>query len=241
MDKTSPNLEVISNPADHEGSSAERRRLPRLNLSAEQFRLATNGKVFSVVDLSVSGMALRILDRQDFLLFPVAARIEGTLNLAGEKHPIAACVRHLGAETVGCEFEKISAETQTQLDRFLDPRRLGSELKPIPSSEGGTLWYHGPSGTDLLLKRSADGQYHWMTLYVLGSFVQWVEGSGVSTGRVRASDEQSELRGVLRFETLWLDADAHADPGKLAVAKTLILSSNLAEDFKKWCTRKLEV
>lgn len=240
MDKTSPNLEVISNPADYPNASAERRRLPRLNLSAEQFRLVINGKVFSVVDLSVSGMALRILDRQDFLLFPVATRIEGTLNLGGEKHQISASVRHLGAETIGCEFEKVSTEIQAQLESFLDPRRLGSELKPIPSSEGGTLWYHGPSGTDLLLKRGADGQYHRMTLYVLGSFIQWVEGSGITTGRVRASDEQSELRGVLRFETLWLDADAHADTGKLAVAKTLILSSNLAEDFKKWCSRKLE-
>jgi hypothetical protein len=241
MDKTSPSLEVISSPRVDTAHGDERRRLPRLNLSAEQFRLAQNGKIFSVNDLSVGGMALRILDRQDFLLFPVATLLQGTLNLGGEKHEVQARVRHLGAESVGCELEALTPEARQALEAFLDPKRLGMELKPLPSSESGALWYHGPSGTDLLLRRGADGQYQRMTLYVLGSFIQWTQDGGISTGRARSSDEQSENRGVLRFETLWLDADAQPDAGKLAVAKTLILSSNLAEDFKKWCIRKLEV
>jgi hypothetical protein len=240
-EKNFRNLELISNNSpEQEGTSAERRRLPRLNLSAEQFRLSQTGKIFSVVDLSESGMALRILDRQDFLLFPVATRLEGTLNLGGEKHSVHAVVRHLGTETIGCEFEDMAPESRKALDQFLDPKRLGAELKPLPASESGTLWYHGPSGTDLLLRRGADGQYSRMTLYVLGSFIQWTHDTGLTTGRARASDEQTELRGIVRFETLWLDTDPKADPGKLKVAKNLILSSNLAEDFKKWCTRKLE-
>jgi hypothetical protein len=241
-DKTSPSLEVVSDSGTGtEAPSAERRRLPRLSLSAEQFRLSQTGKIFSVVDLSTHGMAIRLLDRQDFLLFPVATHVTGTLNLAGEKHSIQAQVRRLGVETVGFEFEGLAPEVQGAIDRFLSPKRLGEELKPLPHSEGGsTLWYHGNSGTDLLFRRGADGQYHRMTLYMLGSFVQWSENDGVATGRVRPSDSPSEPRGVMRLETLWLDADSQADLGKLAVAKTLILSSNLPEDFKKWCTRKLQ-
>jgi hypothetical protein len=241
-DKTSPSLEVVSDP-DRTLSpiEGERRRLPRLSLSAEQFRLSQTGKIYSVVDLSNHGMGLRILDRADFLLFPVATVIEGTLNLAGDKHPLKARVRRLGAETIGCEFEGNTPELQGIVDAFLSPQRLGAELKPIPSSESGTLWYHGNSGTDLLFRRGTDGQYHRMTLYMLGSFVQWSAEDGLSTGRVRPSDQVSEPRGVMRLETLWLDADPQADLGKLAVAKTLVLSSNLPEDFKKWCTRKLEV
>lgn len=234
--KNSPSLEVIS----EQKSGAERRRLPRISLTGEQFRLNQTGKIFSVTDLSESGMALRILDRSDFLLFPVAAEVEGTLNLKGEKHSVTAKVRHIGPEMVGFEFEKLSPVTQEALNRFLDPAALGRELKPLPSSEGAMLWYHGPSGTDLLLRRGSDGQYHKMTLYVLGSFIQWSQDEGLSTGRAKPSDEQSETRGVLRFETLLLDSDPKVDPGKLKVAKTLILSSNLAEDFKKWCVRKLE-
>ena len=237
------NLEVIS---DHSSENAEpatigeRRRLPRLNLTAEQFRLTANGKIFSVTDLSQEGMALRILERADFLLFPIATELEGTLNLKGEKHSILAKVRHIGPESVGCQFEKLNENARAALTRFLDPATLGRELKPIPSSESGTIWYHGPSGTDLLMKRGTDGSFQRLSLFIQGSFVQWTEDAGLATGRTRPTDEQGETRGILRFETLWLDNDAPLDPHKLAVAKTLIMSSNLAEDFKKSCIRKLE-
>ncbi|MGK5083908.1 PilZ domain-containing protein [Bdellovibrionota bacterium FG-1] len=235
-------LELISNspppqPPRHPG---ERRRLPRLNLTAEQFRLSLNGKIFSVTDLSSDGLALRILEQADFLLFPVATVFEGTINLKGEKYDIRAKVRHIAPESVGCQFESISEITRNALTRFLDPVALGRELRPIPSSESGTLWYHGPSGTDLLLKRGTDGQYHRMTLYVQGNFMQWSEEQGLITGRACPSDEQGETRGILRIETLWLVSDSDKDRDKLAVAKTLILSSNLSEDLKKWCVRKLE-
>jgi hypothetical protein len=236
--KKSPDLEVISNETK-ESRGRERRRLPRLNLSGEQFRLAQNGKVFSVTDLSTEGMALRILDREDLRLFPVAADIQGTLNLKGSKYPVKAVVRHLGSDLVGCEFAGLDSTVAAALTQFLDPAVLGHELKPIPASDGA-LWYHGPSGTDLLLWRGVDGQYKRLTLYVLGSFVQWENDAGLSTGRAEVSEhDKSEIRGVVRFETMLLDRDSLPDSGKLSVAKTLILSSNLPQDLKKWCVRQL--
>src|SRR5262249_2303318 len=86
----SPNLKSVS---DQDGS--ERRRMPRLNLTGEQFRLGLNGKIFSVADLSTEGMALRVLEPNDLAVFPVATRIEGTLNLRGEKYAVHAQVRHV--------------------------------------------------------------------------------------------------------------------------------------------------
>jgi hypothetical protein len=231
----SPNLKSVS---DQEGS--ERRRMPRLNLTGEQFRLGLNGKIFSVADLSTEGMALRVLEPNDLAVFPVASRIEGTLNLRGEKYPVHAQVRHVGRELVGCEFSDLKDDVRTALKRFLDPEALGRELRPIPAGEGGALWYHGPSGTDLLLWRGSDGQYRRFALFVLGSFAQWEDDSGLTTGRASASYEQSEVRGVVRFETMILDKDPVADAGKLSVAKTVILSSNLPQELRKWCIRQLE-
>lgn len=240
--KKSPSLEVVSDAGG--GASAdslERRRRPRLNLSAEQFRLNTNGKIFSVADLSSEGMALRVLDRQDFNLFPVASVIEGTLNLKGRKFPVRARIRHLGADLIGSEFEEISAEVRAELMAFLDPEVLGREIRPIPASDPGTLWYHGPSGTDLLFLRGVDGKYRRLTLFVLGNFIQWDEELGLSTGLAQGSDSLSEVRGVVRFETMLLRPDARPDREKLAVAKALILSSNLPQDLKKWCVRQFEM
>src|ERR1700751_5635223 len=108
MTKTSPNLEDVSKKG---GPPQERRRLPRLNLSGEQFRLSQNGKIFAVVDLSRNGMALRLLDPEDLRIFSVAAEIQGQLNISREKFPVSARVRNVRPDIVGCEFENLPAAT----------------------------------------------------------------------------------------------------------------------------------
>lgn len=221
----------------------ERRRVPRLNLTTEQFRLTLddhNGKIFSVADISSNGMALRVLERADLHLFPVGRKISGILNLRREKYSIQANVRHLGGEIVGCSFEGLGAVASEALRQFLDPALLGRELKPIPSSEAGTLWYYGPSGTHLLFWRGTDGQYRRFAASVLGTYAQWEVSAGVSTGRMSFSSEPSEIRGVVRFETMLLDKDEKPDWNKISVAKTLILNSVLSQDLKNWCVRHLE-
>jgi hypothetical protein len=240
----SPSLEVIS---DQNGAhdASERRRRPRLRLTSEQFRLSQIAKIFSVVDLSPEGMALRVLDRTDLLVMPVAAEISGVLNMRGHKLSVRAQVRHLGAQVVGCQFLELSAEARQILAEFLDPEAMGRELRPIPASDSGTVWYHGPSGTDVLLSRGADGQYQRLTLYVLGSFIQWDIEAGLSTGIARSSDERSAVRveswGVVQFETMLMDADPRPDAEKLSIAKALLMSSNFPQDLKKWCIRQLTV
>ncbi len=249
--KPPADLTLISKPvspeAAAEAAGAERRRRPRLSLTEEQFRLGINGKVFSVADLSVDGLALRIIDSADLQVFPVAARIEGILKLRGAKHPVKVKVSRVSSGVIGGEFQELSPETRMALEKFLDPASLGSELKPIPAStasggsgEGPTIWYHGPSGTDLLFWRSLDGQYRRFTLYVLGTFVQWDQERGLLTGTSRPTASQSgEQWGIFRFETHLTRDDASPDPGKLSVAKALILGSNLPQDLKKWCGRQL--
>jgi len=239
-----PNLEVISNPPPpQEGlfDTQERRRLPRLSLTGEQFRLSQNGKVFSVSDLSADGMALRILDREDFRLFPIGAWVEGMINIKREKYPLSGKVRRLGKDVVGCQFESLTEKVKEALAKQLDPEVLGRELKLIPASEAHQLWFHGTSGTDLLLWQGEDGQCNRISLYVLGIYVQWDTENGLSTGRTEAATRESaEVRGALRFETMFLDPDPSPDRSKLHIAKTLILSSNLSQELKNRCIGQIE-
>ncbi len=228
--------------------AAERRRVPRLSLVSELFRVSSINQVFPIVDLSLSGMAFRLVgieDPSELALFSVGAEVVGTLNLKREKYPLQVRVRHLRTDLVGCEFERLSDATGRALTDFLDPANLGKDLKPIPMSESGwsqplgCLWYHGASGTDLLLWREWDGQYSKILLCMLGSYVQWEEEKLV-TGRFRPSHEEaSQERGMIYFDTMLFESDAKPDSGKLSVAKTLILSSNLPQNLKSWCTRKL--
>jgi len=236
-------LEVISKNNPAKGGlevEVERRRLPRISLMGEQFKLDTAGKIFSVTDLTSEGMALRIIDLEHLKYFVTGSLLQGHLNLKGIKHSVQARVRRVFQDTVGCQFETISPELSASLTQFLDPKVLGAELRPIPSSEGGPIWYHAPSGTDLLLWRKSDGQYRRVSLFVLGSFIQWDESSGLTTGRTdsASANDPSESWGVVRFETLFLRHDAKLDLGKLQIAKTLVMSSNLSQDLKKWCVRQ---
>ena len=219
----------------------ERRLLPRLNLGSEQFKLTQNGKIYPLMDLSQGGMGFWIIDPADCQIFSVVLELEGHLNLRRIKYPIKARIRYLSKDRVGCEFENLSSTVKDAITQFLDPVSLGKELRPLPANEiRNTLWYHGPTGTDLLYKRSADGHYRQLTIYVLGSYVHWEETEGLSTGRCQAADQHSEVRGILRLETLVMEADPAPDSGKLSIAKTLILSSNLPLELKTWSVRQLE-
>ena len=132
-----PSLEVISNERPRE----ERRRVPRLGLAGEQFRLDRTGKIFAVSDLSRQGMALRILDSADLPMFSIGTLVEGQLNLRREKYPLTARVRNIRRDIIGFEFEALESQTEAALQKCLDPKFLGGELKPIPSQGQSTLWY----------------------------------------------------------------------------------------------------
>lgn len=233
------NLGVIFQE-DKLSAVAERRRMPRLSLATELFRLNQGRKVFSVVDLSLGGMALRILDPSDWIWFSVGAQVQGILNLRREKIPLQARVRHVGSDLAGCEWVNASAHLTQSLEKVFDPVFLGRKLKPIPAAENGTLWYHGPSGTDLILWRGLDGQFRRFALFLLGNYSQWDEKNGISTGRAKSSFEKSEVWGAFRFETLLLEEDESPDPRKLEFAKTVVLNSNLPQQMKTWCLCQLD-
>ena len=235
----SPQLGFISQTSEHTG--LERRKLPRLSVTSEQFKLSENGKIFSIHDLSLEGLALWIVDSRDLESFAVGLLLTGTLNLKREKYEVQIRVRNRGRDRIGCEFENLSSSATVALEQFLSPAALGAELKPIPASEEGVLWYHAFSGTDLLFRNRSEGYYRRFTLYLLGFFIQWDHAQGLSTGRVMAANEKSEVRGIVRLETLLLDADKTLDPHKLNVAKTVILSSNLPDDLKKWCLLQIKL
>jgi hypothetical protein len=240
-------LELISNFGPHSEMSdtslssrvknlqRERRFLPRLSLSSEQFRQSATGKIFSVTDLSISGMGLWLFDPEDLRLFSVGGLLEGSLNLKREKYPILARIQNLSADRIGCKFENLSQECSDAIALFLNPETLGANFKLIPFMERNTLWYHGPSGTDLMITQTADGKNQRIILYVLGAFIQWDEKEGLTTGRTAPADVYSEIRGIHRLETLYLDPDLELDTEKLGIAKSVVLSSNLSAEIKGQC------
>lgn len=86
-----------------------------------------------------------------------------------------------------------------------------------------------------------DGQFYRFAIFLLGSFTQWDQQKGLSTGFANLSGERGEEWGMVRFETLLMEADTLPDPQKLSIAKALLLSSNLPQNLKSRCLRQLEL
>ena len=217
-----------------------KRRFPRLCLTTEQFKLSDNGKVFAVTDLSTGGMGIRVLDREDLAIFPVLREIKGTLKIRDGKFPIKARVCNVRKDSVGCEFINVSKKTSAAVKEFLDPLRLGPDLKPVPLEEEGASWFHGTTGTDVLVWKSPSGDISRFGVYIFGTYVQWEPGEGLTSGRiVGAADEETVPSGIIRLETMILDPDPSPDEGKVGIAKTLILSSNLAQELQNFLSLKM--
>lgn len=239
MDPKSPSRAKDLSPVEPSADTSarrgpERRLLPRLTLSGEQFRLSVNGKVFGVVDLSQEGMALRLIEQSDRLLFPVGTRFSGSLNLNRTKFALDAQVRNLRGEQVGCQFVQIPEELRQELVQWLDPASLGASLRPMPSgASSDSIWYHGRSGTEVMVWPQGDsGPARVLVLLWGREFVEWDASRGVLTGEVKASDQGDPFHGVLRWTPEWLHADLSPDPSKLKIAKTLLISSKLPEEWK---------
>lgn len=246
MKQTTRNLKTIFEslelvPAESGSQGWERRRIPRLHLHREQFREATHQIVYPVENISERGMSLRPLRDEDQEFFLVGRKVAGILNFAGEKIDLKATVAHATRNWVGLQFEGLSSKATHSLQSLLDPKFLGSGLKPVPSLDTDLSWYHGHSGTDLVLAHPG-GKVVEGFLIVYGAYISWASGEKkhVTTGLlhpVRQSSEESF--GLIGFETVALKADSQPDFQKLEVAKQIISSSNLPKEHKKRCVKAL--
>jgi hypothetical protein len=226
--KDSRSLKEASSSSPQGG---ERRQCIRLNVAKEQFCLRDTGKVFSVDDLSLSGMGVRILDPEDLALFSAGRKLEGILNLRGEKVPVQGQVAHVRRDRVGISFADLDESSGSILRKFMDPEVLGRELQGIPHSTPGMLWYHGPSGTDVFFQKSKNQELERIFVLIHGFYIQWNE-EGLETGAVSHSEDASQIQGVLRHDSILLDRDKDVDFVKLEIAKKLILSSNLPQQLQ---------
>ncbi len=225
--------------SDPNPQGMEKRLLPRLSVSHEVFRDAVSGKFFAVADLTTRGMAIRVAEREDLYPFMVGAEVRGTLNIRREKFQIIGQVRHLGRDLVGIEFGALPSSVEHALAMHLDPTTLGQDLRPVPTGDD-SIFYASVSGTEVLLNRESDGRLARVTVMILGALIQWDVGTGLRTGLVKNSYEESMVFGITRLDTLLFAEDSAIDPQKLNLAKRLISSSNLSDDLKNFCIRRFE-
>jgi hypothetical protein len=194
-------------------------------------------------------MAIRLLDLEERVFFPLGTKIEGWLNLDRRKHLVLASVRNIRGDHIGCEFEGLDPTIQEHLNRSLSPSELGQTLRLIPtpvglsggsSGENDWIWFHGRSGTEVLVKttplvtgQNSVGAERIVVVLWGKHYAEWDSRHGVSTGSVRLVDAQDSVQGVFRLAPEWFSPDSALDPLKLDLAKNLVQNSKLPESWKK--------
>ncbi len=215
-------------------NAAEKRKLPRFHITPCQFHDQELKKNFSVQDVSLGGLAIRLVDRTDIPLFAVGTEHQGILKIEGLKLPAHFQVRYIRGTMIGGEWIKLNDSLKNHLEQISHPEHLGMHLKlyDLPDSVG-TLWYHNPIGVDLLLystdSKSIPKIVRW-TLYIHHSFISWDQGEKVQTGRALAEDEEGYAQGIVRVETRLIDYDSQIDRRLVETAIELMKSAAIQDE-----------
>lgn len=212
--------------------------------------------------LATGGDGSRVQD--DLLLWTLGARLEGSLKLQDQVLPVQLKVVFRQGARVGCEWDQPSAEVSARLEALLSPEVLGRELKALPfhkpsfselspeddrSQLGGagqlssTLkverhWFHGASGTDILVEATAERpqQVIELAIYLLGFYVEIKRLSkgelGIRTGVVQSVTQAASQGQLQELDAVDVTLDPVPDQEKLSVAKRMVLSSNLPQWVK---------
>jgi hypothetical protein len=84
-----------------------------------------------------------------------------------------------------------------------------------------------------------DGTRSRLGIYLLGSYIQWEESEGLTTGAATCGETPLEGRGIIGFETLMLEKDEKLDLDKLRLARALLLQIACPEELRDWCLRRI--
>jgi len=211
-------------------SGLEKRKLPRFHITPCQFHDHELKKTFSVQDISLGGLALRLVDRADLPLFAVSSTHKGILKIEGIKLPAEFQVRYFRGSLIGAEWVNLNPALEQHLIEISHPKTLGINLKSydLPDT-ADTNWFHNPVGVDLLLYLSDSKISRWI-LYIHHSFISWDQDHPVRTGRALAEDEEGYAHGIVRVETRLIDEDPKADRRLIESAIELIQNALVLEE-----------
>ena len=124
----------------------EKRKLPRFHITPCQFHsassdLAIKDKNYSVQDISLGGLSLRLVDRADLPYFLVGTEHKGLIKVEGIKTECTFTVKYLRGVVIGAEWVNPSEVLSQHLTQILSPKRLGESLKTYSVPDFLQIWF----------------------------------------------------------------------------------------------------
>lgn len=211
----------------------EKRKHPRFLLTHEQFRETKSGKIYTVFDLSLNGLAIKVEDRP----WKEGSIIQGILNLNPESIEITPRLLGYYGDRAALKLEALSTYSKGVLSKALSPKRLGSSLKLIREKLPlADFWFHGVCNTDLLIRLGEAGEINKIDLFFANFYYGWMQ-KNATTGICHSFGPDKREPAFLadepvQMESIEIDHDRSVDQQKLEWALQILEASGIDSKLK---------
>ena len=218
----------------------EKRKHPRFLLSGEQFKETRTRRIFSVYDLSFSGLSIKVEEQH----WPIGTVISGILNLHPDSIEMPARVIGYYGDRAALKIESLSTYARTVLARGLSAPRLGKSLVQVKERVGvADQWFHGVCNTDVLLRLSPECALLRIEIFFSNFYFSW-NGTHIATGHCQSFGRDKYLIQPLAtepvtMESLELILDATPDYQQVDFARSIVEASNLDQALKRAVLEKI--
>lgn len=228
-------LHVIKD--SNETENIEKRVLPRFPYSYLSFKWTVDGEskgIFSINDINHTGMQIESKN-EDFNLSQ-GEEVKGQIHGPTINSEIKGVVRWQEGNKFGIEFSQEQTQVES-LKEYLSLENFAKALRPIQKINGGAdlpanlnTYLRADGPVEIFIWQYNDGFTSKIQIIMLNEFVEWVDGSGLITGKV-ISKRNQDLPLNPENEYLF-SLDQSVDRAKLDKAKTLVQSvdSSLLEE-----------
>ena len=202
-----------------------KRILPRFPMCYLTFKESGFPQAFEVVNISTTGMQLLLKDGE--IPFKKSSHILGELHWHGHGLMLEGNVVWMTQSRVGVEFS--SDNIKEKIESFFSWENVTSHLKPvhdigysydIPALK---YWLRADGPHEVFVWQHGNGELESFSVILREQLVRWVDGEGISTGRV-ISKRRVELPLSQEDEFIFLiDSQCQNElvHDALAFAKTL--------------------
>jgi len=201
-----------------------------------------------IINLSRSGIALFLLDKEDPEYFRENPRV--TLRLEVEGHrldiPCEAVYILAGIKRIGLRFTAITDEQLEVISRFLDIRFLAESIKEVePEAHKFTCencrWFHGQNSTDLFSWMNKKGGFDQHTFIFGDDVVEWTQREGVKTGRVYRPDFAMTYTILFSREPNPINFDDRNDREKMVKAVDIVKLADIDLGLKRHFLDQIQI
>jgi len=243
-------LPVGKSEADEDSDWSEKRRSSRTDLSHDdnlKLHLATTDSAFPSVTLvgwirnvSMSGCRIHFDKKEHLKELHVGQVLNASIIVDGFSIPlqIETC-RIVEEDVAAIRFKSPYPQELKKLERFLEPRTLGSSLREIDPKSLKTdtnnhmRWFHGINETSLFIWSHADNkEINQIQLIFLDQVVEWREGEKLKTGMIKQDTPNSQMSyGWVKSELM----EFHPTPVPALLSEAKILMESSSIDLKVKC------